>query len=203
MTYINPNNLMLDPSGPGSTYHYSVVSNPPIHPSSMHADMPERWVLPDRRCLVRIPRPLQFSPPQETFPPITFSVGGWPGVRVKEVLTKSVMVDCPYDTPLAHLGWRSTVISLEWPGYVRRTFQDPQNARIEVMSGDRPVNRQQLAIEVCGTLSNYWVSARHHRPSSGFERWALNDNNIQPADVVLLSIHYYRNQWVPEFYIFE
>ncbi|KIM65823.1 hypothetical protein SCLCIDRAFT_111995 [Scleroderma citrinum Foug A] len=205
MAYVNPSCLMLDPSGPGSIHHYSVVSNPPPHPSAMHAEMPEYWVFPDRRSAVRLPRRHEQSPPQESFPPITFSVDGWPGVRVRDVLNHRVVVDRPYDTPMAHFGWRSTVVNLEWPGYSRRTFQDPQNARIDVMPGNRPMNRHRLAEEVCGTLQNYWVYnlLQNHRPAPGYERWALDDRNINPDKVVLLSIHYYRNQWVPEFYIFE
>lgn len=84
--------------------------------------MPDRWVLPDRRSAVRLPRPRQLSPPQESFPPITFSVKGWPGVRVEDVLNHAVMVDCPYDMPMAHLGWRSTVVNLEVSSYVLDIF---------------------------------------------------------------------------------
>lgn len=135
MAYVNPSCLMLDPSGPGSIHvsifpafpssvstkvpcallsqHYSVVSNPPPHPSAMHAEMPEYWVFPDRRSAVRLPRRHEQSPPQESFPPITFSVDGWPGVRVRDVLNHRVVVDRPYDTPMAHFGWRSTVVNLE------------------------------------------------------------------------------------------
>lgn len=38
-----------------------------------------------------------------------------------------------------------------------------------------------------------------------FERWALTagPEGIRVTDIVLLSIHYYRNVWVPELYVIE
>lgn len=33
--------------------------------------------------------------------------------------------------------------------------------------------------------------------------WALKDDHIGLMHIFLLSIHYYQDQWVPEFYVFE
>lgn len=202
MAYVNPGSLMVNPSGPGSVYHYSVVSNPPPHPSIMRSQMPEYWVLPDRRRVEHLPRALNYSPPMETFPPVTFSVRGWPGVRIKDLLKNQVTVDDPNATPLAHLGWRATVINLEWPGYARRTYHDPQIARFDVIREEGPMTRQGLAKEVALTLQHFHRSAQNTTIAQGFEKWSLKDG-IRPSDVVLLSIHYYRTQWIPEFYVFE
>ncbi|KAI6027347.1 hypothetical protein BKA83DRAFT_2870591 [Pisolithus microcarpus] len=204
MAYINPGNLMIDPSGPGSAYHYSVVSNPPPHPSVMHADMPEYWELPDGREVARLPRPINYTPPMETFPPITFSVRGWPGVRIKDLCAKNsvIVVDDPYATPMAHLGWRATVLNLEWPGYPRSTYNDPQISRFDVMTSQGPITRQGLASEVAHAVQHLYNTVRNKTIATGFEQWSFKDG-IRPSDVVLLSIHYYRTQWIPELYIFE
>lgn len=79
----------------------------------MRTEMPQYWILPDRRRVEHLPRPPQYCPSQESIPPITFTVNGWPGVRVKDLLRNQVTVDCPYDTPLVDLKWRQTVINLE------------------------------------------------------------------------------------------
>lgn len=38
-----------------------------------------------------------------------------------------------------------------------------------------------------------------------WEKWALTagPEGIRVPDIVLFSIHYYRNIWVPEFYVIE
>ncbi|KAI6123416.1 hypothetical protein EDD16DRAFT_1566325 [Pisolithus croceorrhizus] len=202
MAYVNPGNLMIDPSGPGSAYHYSVVSNPPPHPSVMHSQMPEYWVLPDGRHVVHLPRSLNYTPPMETFPPITFSVRGWPGVRIKDLTRNQVIVDDPYSTPMAHLGWRATVLNLEWPGYPRSTFHDPQILRFDVVTPQGPITRQDLASQVANVVQYFHQAAQNKNIAKGFEKWSLKEG-IRPSDVILLSIHYYRTQWIPELYIFE
>lgn len=204
MAYVNPGSLMINPSGPGSAHHYSVVSNPPPHPSVMHADMPEYWVLPDGREVARLPRPLNYTPPMETFPPITFSVRGWPGVRIKDLkVDNPIIVDDPYATPMAHLGWRATVLNLEWPGYPRSTYNDPQIARFDVMTSQGPITRQGIALVVASAVRLLCNAKRNKPIAAGFEQWSIKDGSIHPSDVVLLSIHYYRTQWIPELYLFE
>jgi hypothetical protein len=75
--------------------------------------MPSHWFLTDGRRTEHVPRPHGISPVQESFPGIAFSTGGWPGVRVKDILKQKVVVDNPSDAVFAHHGWRTTVIALE------------------------------------------------------------------------------------------
>ncbi|KAG1716071.1 hypothetical protein ID866_1097 [Astraeus odoratus] len=224
MQYVNPSSVMINPSGPGSAHHYALVSNPPPHPSLMHSEMPGHWVLPDGRRVVKLPRPDEFTPPMQTLPPVTFSTRGWPGVRIKDLKDDAFMVDCPYDTPFAHLGWRSTVINLaasllflalcsywlmpcagviQWPGYGSRNSRDPQNIRIEAVREGYPISRQGVAKQVAFLANHFYNSQKDGPIARGQEKWEFNRDNIRPSDLVLLSIHYYKNQWVPEFYVFE
>ncbi|KAF9236963.1 hypothetical protein BU15DRAFT_63574 [Melanogaster broomeanus] len=206
MAYINPGNLMLHSSGPGSNQHYSRVANPPVHPGSMHAPMPRHYMLGDQRRIERVPRPPELSPNLESIPGITFSTNGWPGIRAKDLLKERLIIDSPYDTVLAHHRWRSTVVKLEWPGYDPKAFGDPMLARINVRPGERDITRQEIAREICGLLYHFhkYVSEKHP-VAPGWEKWALTrgPEGIRIPDVVLLSIHYYRKFWVPEFYIIE
>lgn len=70
-------------------------------------------MLLDQRRIERVPRPLHFSPPYDSIPAVTFSVKGWAGVRVKDVLKDTVTIDAANDTVLEHHGWRSIVVNLE------------------------------------------------------------------------------------------
>lgn len=86
----------------------------------------------------------------------------------------------------------------------------------------RPITRQNLAREICGLFSNFHkvisVSTCLHAPlflpddtvlnqrypiSPGWEKWALmaGPEGIRVPDIVLFSLHYYRNVWVPELYV--
>lgn len=75
--------------------------------------MPQYHTLLDQRRIERVPRPLHLSPPYESIPAITFSVNGWAGVRVKDVLKDTVIIDGANDTVLEPHGWRSIVVNLE------------------------------------------------------------------------------------------
>ncbi|KAH7885612.1 hypothetical protein F5I97DRAFT_1419472 [Phlebopus sp. FC_14] len=203
MAYVNPGNLMLNPSGPGTSQHYARVANPPVHPGAMHAPMPDHYTLRDHRRIERVPRSPHYIPPYESIPAVTFSIGGWPGARLRDVLKLNVLVDNPYDTPFVDQGWRTTVVCLEWPGYEQVTFTDRQRTRINTVVQGRPVTRQEIAKEVCGLLFHFHTFAKRYSCLPGWEKWALTDDNIVAFDVVLLSMHYYRNVWIPEFYVIE
>ena len=75
--------------------------------------MPQYYALPDQRRIERVPRPARLSPPYDSIPAITFSVNGWAGVRVKDVLKDTVTVDAANDAVLVQHGWRSIVVNLE------------------------------------------------------------------------------------------
>ena len=79
----------------------------------MRAHMPEFYMLLDQRRIERVPRPPHFSPPHETAQAITFHAHGWPGVRVRDVLKDTVVIDSPNDPVLVTHGWRSTVVNLQ------------------------------------------------------------------------------------------
>lgn len=164
--------------------------------------MPKKWVLPDHRRLVRVPRKLCYEPLHAPYRPVTFSTNGWPGVRVRDVLNNTVMVDAPYDTPFLPYGWRTTRVSLEWPGYHHRP--DLQKERINtVMPGQQPITRQVLAQYICSILQNFCQSVKRLGVTPTYGSWALKDDHIGLMHIFLLSIHYYQDQWVPEFYVFE
>lgn len=104
------------------------------------------------------------------------------------------------------------------------TFGDHMHARIDVRPGGQHITRQHLAREICGLLfhfhkvisvSIYFACCysfltviffnQKYRVAPGWEKWALTagPEGIRVQDVVLLSLHYYRNVWVPEFYVIE
>lgn len=198
----NPNSLMLNPVGPGTSIYHAIASNPPPHPSSWHQEMPERWFLPHQRRLIRVPRPLMHRTSNQTRPPVTFSTNGWPGVRVRDILNGTIWVDEPYDTPFSRFGWRSTKISLEqWPGYARWRHGDLQCFEFYTGPEQKPIMRQELAKTVCGVLHSFAESKQLTAPE--YERWSLKHERVCISDIFLLSIHHYTDQWVPEFYVFE
>ena len=75
--------------------------------------MPQYYALPDQRGIERVPRPAHLSPLYDSIPVATFSVNGWAGVRVKDVLKNTVTVDAANDAVLAQHGWRSIVVNLD------------------------------------------------------------------------------------------
>ncbi|KAI6044725.1 hypothetical protein EDC04DRAFT_256844 [Pisolithus marmoratus] len=168
-------------------------------------EMPEGWYLPDQRRLVRVPRPPVCMASNQTQPPITFSTNGWPGVRVRDILDGTLRVDTPYDMPFLRFGWRSTRISLEWPGHAYRSKGDLQCARIETHAGpeQQPITRRELAKIICGMLRNFAESKQNQPVVPEYERWSLQHGRVRLCEVFLLSIHYYTDHWVPEFYVFK
>ncbi|KIJ08150.1 hypothetical protein PAXINDRAFT_158218 [Paxillus involutus ATCC 200175] len=207
MAYITPGNLMLHSGGAGSGQHYARVANPPIHPGAMHTSMPEWYTLLDQRRIEHVPRPLQFTPAQESIPAVTFSANGWPGVRLRDIMEDRVIVDSPYDTVLAHLRWRSIIVHIEWPGYHSELARSRMHLRMDVRVGERDLTRHEIAKDVCGLLKYFHglVTKNNYPLTPGYEKWELTTGRegIRPNDMVLLSMHYYRNVWVPEFYVIE
>ncbi|KAG1727823.1 hypothetical protein EDB19DRAFT_175032 [Suillus lakei] len=204
MAYMQPNQMIVNSGGAGSPAHYVRHANPSPHPS-MVGEMPSHWLLRDGRRTKRVPRSLNFTPSQESFPGITFSVGGWPGVRVKDIRNQTVNVDRPTDTIFAHHGWRTTNLALNWPGYLPNGYSDPSRHRIKTLRGDpiQPITRQEFAREIADLIENVYDPSGTRPVARGWENWALNKNNVQRSDVVILSAHYYRDVWIPELYIIE
>ncbi|KIJ60238.1 hypothetical protein HYDPIDRAFT_117517 [Hydnomerulius pinastri MD-312] len=205
MAYINPGDLVMRTGGAGSGQHYARVANPPVHPSSTHSPMPQFYALFDQRRTERVPRPVHISPPQESIPAITFTVNGWPGVRVRDMLKDNVIIDAPHDAVFAHHGWRATIVNLQWPGYDLERFKASVLSRFDTVVGNTHITRQQVAREVCGLVQHFHRVVSKQPIAPGWEKWALTTGTegIRPNDVVVLSIHYYRNMWVPELYVIE
>ncbi|KAH7919492.1 hypothetical protein BV22DRAFT_1199458 [Leucogyrophana mollusca] len=189
--FVNPQQLMHNPSGPDTA----------THPSSLHTDMPPYFLLPDGKRLVRLPRAMLFTPAQKSTSAITFSASGFPGVRVKDVLRATVLVDEPSDRVFEHHGWRTTNIALEWPGYDPRPVNDPGHLRLPAIVDGAPITRNQLAGEICSLLWMYKNKVSGRPVTRGFERWAFSPNATHVSDIWLLSLHHYRNVWIPEFYV--
>ncbi|KAF8125091.1 hypothetical protein EV363DRAFT_677949 [Boletus edulis] len=205
MNHINPSNVILHNNGAGSNQFYVHTLNPPIHPGGMHAAMPQYYTLQDQRVIERVPRPPQLSPPSESVPAITFSVNGYPGVRMKDIQKDRVTVDAPNDLVFEEYGFRSIVINLEWPGYESRSYNNPMHSRIDVSLDGRCMPRQHLAKEICRLLLNLHRYISKYPITPGWEKWALTagSEGIRVPDIVLFSLHYYRNVWVPELYVIE
>ncbi|KAG2066917.1 hypothetical protein BDR04DRAFT_1120844 [Suillus decipiens] len=98
MSYMQPNQTIVNSSGAGSAGYYALQANPSPHPATMHVEMPPYWHLRDGRLAKRVPRSQRFSPSQQSFPGITFSSDGWCGVRVTDILHNRASIDCPTDT---------------------------------------------------------------------------------------------------------
>ncbi|KAF8550095.1 hypothetical protein OG21DRAFT_1488036 [Imleria badia] len=205
MDCVNPNNVMLRKSGAGSAQYYLCFVNPPNHPGAMHAPMPQYYVLQDQRVIERVPRPPHLSPPCESIPAIIFVANGWAGVPVMDLLMETAVISAANDAVLEEQGFRTITISLEWPGYDTKIFGDSMHARIDVRPGGQNITRQHLAREICGLLSHFHKVISKYRITPGWEKWALTagPGGIRVQDIVLLSLHYYRNVWVPEFYVIE
>ncbi|KAG9308906.1 hypothetical protein JVU11DRAFT_11366 [Chiua virens] len=204
MDCINPTHIILKNGGAAHNWKYTHCDGP-VHPGAMRAPMPQYYALPDQRRIEHIPRPAHLSPPYESIPAVTFSVRGWPGVRVKDILKDTLIIDSAGDSVFEEHGWRSTVLNLEWPGYDARKFTDRMRSRIDVRPGGENMTRHDLAREICGILFNFHQVVSKYSIAPGFEKWALTagPEGIRVPDVILLSIHYYRNMWVPEFYVIE
>ncbi|OJA19523.1 hypothetical protein AZE42_03203 [Rhizopogon vesiculosus] len=203
MSYVQPNQIMINSGGAGSYGHYGRSAHPPPHPSLLRAPMPPHWFLTDGRRAEHVPRPLGINPSQESFPGIAFSTGGWPGVRVKDILKQKVVVDNPTDTIFAHHGWRATTLALEWPGFIPCTVLDPSHYRFETVISGRPITRQEFVQQIAFLVADVYNRSKGKPVARGWEKWALNENGVRPSDVIILSAHYYRTVWIPELYIIE
>ncbi|KAG1721759.1 hypothetical protein EDB19DRAFT_497477 [Suillus lakei] len=203
MACMQPNQTIMNSGEAGSPVHYVRHANPPPHPS-MVGEMPSVWLLRDGRRAKRIPRSPNFSPSQESFPGITFSVNGWPGVRVEDIRNQTVYVDRPADFIFARHGWRTTNLALSWPGYLPNSSSDTSRRRIVTLSSDgEPITRQGFAQEIASLIAAVYDRSGRRPVACGWESWALNKDNVQPSDIIILSAHYYRDVWIPELYIIE
>ncbi|KAH7918571.1 hypothetical protein BV22DRAFT_1041669 [Leucogyrophana mollusca] len=176
-------------------------AGPLLRLSAMHAAIPPFFPLPDGKRLARVPHTLLSTASRGSIPPIKFSTNGLPGIRVKDVLKATVLIDGPNDRIFEHRGWRMTNIALEWPGYVPRATNDSSHLRLSTTVDFVPITRSQLASEICSLLWHYSYKVVGKSVTRGFERWALDPSAVHVNDIWLLSLHYYRNVWVPEFYV--
>ncbi|KAG2359156.1 hypothetical protein BDR07DRAFT_234845 [Suillus spraguei] len=198
MSYMQPNQTIVNSSGAGS--YYALQANPSPHPATMLVEMPPYWRLRDGRLAKRVPRLQRFSPSQQSFPGITFSSDGWCGVRVKDILRNRASIDCPTDLVFAHHGWRATNLSLEWPGYIAGS-SDASRCRLYTHVGNNPMTREQFALRIAELIQDLYNRACDKPVRVGYEDWAFSENKVRLSDVYILSAHYYRNVWVPELYV--
>lgn len=202
MAYMAPNQTIVNSGGAGSPVHYVWNTNPPPHPSTLQAEMPQFFILGDQNVAKRVPRPPKFTRTKETFDGITFSTNGWPGVRVRDLLRGTVTIDHSTDTIFTKHGWRETTLALEWPGY-KPGSSDASRRRIKTIhrGTDAPITRRDFAIEIADMISELSRCARDKPVEHGCEDWAFSQNKVHLSDVYILSAHYYRNVWVPELYV--
>ncbi|KAI6123417.1 interferon-inducible GTPase-domain-containing protein [Pisolithus croceorrhizus] len=176
MAYIsNPDFLMRNPIGPGTSTYYAIASNPPPHPSTWSQEMPEVWFLPDQRRLIRVPRSPMYTASNQSHPPITFSTNGWPGARVRDILNGTLWVDTPYDTPFLRFGWRSTRISLEVGGASSGQDTHVEGTGIYSVHVLKPTRAQN---------SNQSRVRNWQRLSVGFYAISPSPNSVSKAAVV-------------------
>ncbi|KAG1721753.1 hypothetical protein EDB19DRAFT_497363 [Suillus lakei] len=206
MAYRQPNQSIMNSGETGSPVHYVRHANPPSHPS-MVGEMPSVWLLRDGRRANHIPCLPNFTPSQESFPSITFSVNGWPGVRVEDICNQTVYVDHLADFIFAYHGWQTTNLALNWPGYLPNSSSDTSHRRIVALSGEHgdreAITRQAFAQEIASLIAAVYDRSGRRPVARGWESWALNKDNVQPSDIIILSAHYYRDVWIPELYIIE
>ncbi|KAF8428435.1 hypothetical protein L210DRAFT_865775 [Boletus edulis BED1] len=203
MSYTTSHGVVLHATGAGTGQHRARAADPPIHPSAMRNDMPQFFMLSDQRPIEHVPRPPRLSPPQESIEAITFYAHGWPGVRVKDILKNTVVVDSPNDLVFEERGWRATILHLEWPGYDPVIYHNLMHQRIDVRPNGGYMSRQDFATRICFRFLNFHKHVSEHPIAPGWEQWALTSGleGIRVRDVVLLSAHYYTSVWVPEFYV--
>ncbi|KIK33421.1 hypothetical protein CY34DRAFT_813616 [Suillus luteus UH-Slu-Lm8-n1] len=203
MSYsMQPNQTIVNSGGAGSHGHYIWSTNPPPHPATMQ-EMPPFWTLRNQIVVERVPRPPALSPTMQSFPGITFSINGWGGVRVRDILRGTVTVDHSTDTAFADRSWRETTLALEWPGYLPNGSSDASRRRIKTIhrGTNTPITRQDFAIEIAVLIGELSRCARDKPVAHGCEDWAFSQNGVRMSDVYILSAHYYRNVWVPELYV--
>lgn len=163
--------------------------------------MPQYWTLSNQIRVERVPRPPTLSPPMESFDGITFSTNGWGGVRVRDLLRRTVTVDHSTDTAFAHHGWRETTLALRWPGYPSNSSSSRRRFKTTHTGTNAPKTRQDFAIEIADLLYEFIEHAMDKPVARGWEDWAFSQNGVRLSKVYILSVHYYRNVWVPELYV--
>ncbi|KAG6370530.1 hypothetical protein JVT61DRAFT_11314 [Boletus reticuloceps] len=181
--------VVLHATRAGTGQHQAHAADSPIHPAA----------IAQRHATIFL------SPPQESIEAITFYAHGWPGVRVKDILKNTVVVDSPNDPIFEERGWRATIVHLEWPGYDPAIYRDLMHQRIDVRPNGGYMSRQDFATRICFRFLDFHKHVSKHLIAPGWEKWALTSGleGIRVRDVVLLSAHYYTSVWVPEFYVIQ
>ncbi|KAG1818560.1 uncharacterized protein BJ212DRAFT_1268846 [Suillus subaureus] len=198
---MQPNQMIVNAGGAGSPGYYAWQANPAPHPLTIGAEMPPYWRASDGKIAKRVLRLREFTPAQQSFPGIHFSVRNWCGVNVSDIL-KQTVVDCPTDVVFAHHGWRTTTLALNWPGYVPNRSSDASRRRFSTyMNGNLPMTRQGFARVIAELIQDLYNCAKNKPVARGWEDWAFSKNKVHPSKVYILSAHYYRNVWVPELYV--
>ncbi|KAG1882762.1 hypothetical protein F4604DRAFT_1678261 [Suillus subluteus] len=202
MAYMQPNQSIVNSGGAGSPGHYAWQANPAPHPLTIGTEMPLYWDTSNGRQVKRVPRLREFTPSQGSFPGILFSVNGWGGVSVTDILTRQTVVDYPTDMVFAHHGWRTTTLALNWPGYIPNRSSDASRRRFSTyMNGNIPMTRQGFAKVIAELIQDLYHCAKDKPVARGWEDWGFSENKVNLSKVFILSAHYYRNVWVPELYV--
>ncbi|KAG2123833.1 hypothetical protein DEU56DRAFT_828980 [Suillus clintonianus] len=202
MSYVQPNQTLLNPAGPGSNAHYVQATHPP-HPPLFDFQIPNSLTLADGRKAKRVPRP-QGITPFSADRDVQFRTNNWPGVRVKDILKNNLIVDKSLDLVFANTGWRQTCLALEWPGYMPSSYY---SRYFDVSTEGRLMNRQEFAQTIACHIVDLYNDAKGKPIAHGCEEWAFNQNNVRPSDVIILSAHHYpatsgrKGKWVPELYV--
>jgi len=181
-----PNFTSSGSSSPSSTY------------PSTYEERPRR----ERRLTRRLPRPENLTPGEgfDRCDAVYFNLNGTPGVRLRDLLERGVIVDDP-DRPVFTMHkWRATLFAIHWPGY-------PESSQFtELKATDSEGNRivrQHLAIDIAQKIQAFMEPILRRRTSRNIsdpnDKWRISKQDGHSIDdVTLVSLHLYKNVWVPE-----
>jgi hypothetical protein len=208
-------------------------------PSSAYPSTYEERPRRERRLARRLPRPENLTPGEgfDRCDAVYFNLNGTPGVRLKDLLERGVIVDDP-DRPVFTMHkWRATLFAIhvglpfslpmyhvfrmimhnQWPGY-------PESSQFtELKATDSEGNRivrQHLAIDIAQKIQAFMEPIVRRlrltrikiglRPfqlrrrtsrniSDPNDKWRISKQDGHSIDdVTLVSLHLYKNVWVPE-----
>ncbi|KAH9890485.1 hypothetical protein C8Q73DRAFT_128009 [Cubamyces lactineus] len=113
-----------------------------------------------------------------------FSIGGVPGVPVREIVKDCVAVDRADERVLVRTGARQIRLVIAWPGYKHH------GTYIPVQDDQGFITRGQLAKRICTHLSRFVkrIANGKTHPTRDHARWAIGKNGYSVDQLWLLSV---------------
>ncbi|GBE82836.1 hypothetical protein SCP_0412230 [Sparassis crispa] len=147
---------------------------------------------PSRSVRVRVPQTMAVSS-DRPLEKVDFRMGAARGVRVRDILNKSIVIDNSEDHVFATIGNRSITLVIAWPGYTQ------SGTYIKLQVGGKPITRGQLAECISSSVSLFIGKASKSRVAHGYERWAIGHRGVHLSRLWLISIvKAHKNIWLAE-----